>query len=149
MLVRPWSFRHRRSSHASARSCFPRSRGSREYRKTLASTKHRPVIELLALGIRPPRTFQVERLLVAPRPVRVLVLARAAHALAQHLAYESRKAHVLLSRVDARPGGSAFVQSDRDVLHSEARSAITRIQCSTKSVYLLVFPGRGRVLRWP
>src|SRR5262245_41596627 len=46
------------------------------------------LIELRALGVRLPRPFQVERLLVAPRPVGFLVLPRAAHALAQNLAHE-------------------------------------------------------------
>src|SRR5882672_11707720 len=93
--------------------------------KTLASTKHGPVIQLLSLGIglRPPRELEGSLRQVALH--RLVVLARLAHVLAQHLADEARHAQAALRRVHARPRGGFPVEGDGDVLHRVACQAMS------------------------
>src|SRR6266853_972898 len=91
--------------------------------KTLASTKHGPVIQLLAFGIGLRRPGELEGSLRQVALHRHVVLARLAHVLAQHLADEARHALVALRRVHARPRGGFPVEGDGDVFHGPARAA--------------------------
>src|SRR5687767_7267892 len=86
--------------------------------KTLASTKHGPIIELLALRIRLRRTFKRKRFALAPGPVRRLVLVRMAQFPAQHLADVARQAHLALGRLHARPRRSVLVERHGHVFHA-------------------------------
>src|SRR5688572_23869139 len=96
--------------------------------KTLASTKHRPVIDLVALRVAHRRTLQGPRLAIfAPGAVRRLVLVGVAQLLAQYLADVAREAHLALSRLDPHPRRRVLVERDRHVLHG---FDITRSPCN-------------------
>src|SRR5258706_359288 len=94
MLVRPERCCQSRSSHSAARACFSGSRGSRACSRTLASTKHRTLIELLSLGVTLRRPFQQERPCRAPaavrRFVRIVVPQLAREQLGQPVVVENR-----------------------------------------------------------
>src|SRR6185503_18273284 len=99
MLVRPARCCQSQSIHSAARVCLSGSRGSRAWRKTLASTKHGAVIEVFALGRVHGLAGKRKSLAGAPGAVRGVVDVAVTQLAAQHFADVPREAHAPLRRV--------------------------------------------------
>src|SRR3989304_1545980 len=114
MLVRPSRSCQRCPSQACARVRFAVSDSSVAYSRTFVSTKTSAVMRLVPGQVAVSRLLQPERLLGQEAPHRFLILARLAHAIAQHFAHEARQADAAARGMDARPGGGFLVEGYGD-----------------------------------
>src|SRR6266404_4609375 len=84
----------------------------------LASTKTGAIMQLFPRWVAPARLYKLEGLDRKVTPHRLVVFARFAHALLEHLANQPRHAFVMPRRVHAHPGGGLFGEGNSDVFHS-------------------------------